>query len=102
MTATNSAGSDGETKTGYITVNPSVIAPVAAFTASTTTPNVGQSVQFSDQSTNNPTSWNWSFGDGGTSTSKNPFHTYLVAGIYTVTLTATNSAGSNVAAKVTM
>ncbi|NLK53510.1 MAG: PKD domain-containing protein [Bacteroidales bacterium] len=99
LTATNSAGSDGETKTGYITVNPSVIAPVAAFTASTTTPNVGQSVQFSDQSTNNPTSWNWSFGDGGTSTSKNPFHTYLVAGIYTVTLTATNSAGSNVAAK---
>ena len=65
LTAINSAGSDGETKTGYITVNPSVIAPVAAFTGSPRTITAGQNVQFTDQSTNNPTSWSWSFGDGG-------------------------------------
>jgi uncharacterized protein (TIGR02145 family) len=95
LTATNSAGSDGETKTGYITVNPSVIAPVAAFTGSPRTITAGQNVQFTDQSTNNPTSWSWSFGDGATSTSRNPSHTYSTAGVYTIRLTATNSAGSD-------
>lgn len=73
--------------------------PEAAFTGSPTTVAPGQSVQFTDQSTNNPTSWSWNFGDGGTSTSHNPSHTYSTAGTYTVTLTATNSAGSDVAAK---
>lgn len=32
------------------------------------------------------TSWNWDFGDGGTSTSQNPSHTYAAAGTYTVCL----------------
>jgi PKD repeat protein len=95
LTATNSAGSDGETKNGYITVNSVVIAPVAAFSASSTTITAGGTVNFTDQSTNSPTSWNWNFGDGGTSTSQNPSYTYSTAGTYTITLTATNSAGSD-------
>ncbi|WP_243670020.1 PKD domain-containing protein [Methanoculleus chikugoensis] len=33
------------------------------------------------------TSWSWNFGDGGTSTERNPAHTYTDEGIYTVTLT---------------
>jgi PKD repeat protein len=74
-------------------------APVTAFTASSRTISTGQNVQFTDQSTNSPTSWSWSFGDGGTSTLQNPSHTYSATGTYTVTLTATNSAGSDVAAK---
>ena len=69
--------------------------PVAAFTANQITITVGQSVQFTDQSTNSPTSWSWNFGDGGTSTAKSPNHTYTASGIYTVRLTATNSAGSD-------
>jgi PKD repeat protein len=56
-------------------------------------------VQFTDTSTNAPTSWAWDFGDGGTSTAKSPSHTYSAAGAYTVSLTATNSAGSNTATK---
>ena len=52
-------------------------------------------VNFQDISTGNPTSWYWDFGNGGTSTLKNPSTTYLSPGTYTVTLTATNSAGSN-------
>jgi PKD repeat protein len=56
---------------------------------------VGQSVQFTDTSTNNPTSWSWTFGGGGTSTAKNPTHSFSAEGSYTVTLVATNGAGSD-------
>ena len=54
-------------------------------------------VLFTDASTGTPmpTSWNWNFGDGVSSTQKNPAHTYSKAGSYTVRLTARNSAGSN-------
>lgn len=74
-------------------------APVAAFAADTVTPSVGQTVTFTDQSTNTPTSWSWTFGDGGTSTDQNPAHAYTIAGTYTVALTATNAAGSNTITK---
>ncbi len=99
LTVTNSAGSDTETKTGYITVSVGVVKPVAAFTASPTTIATGQNVQFTDQSKNNPTSWSWNFGDEGTSTSQNPSHTYTTPGTYTVSLTSTNSAGSDAETK---
>lgn len=69
--------------------------PVAAFTASTATPTVNQVVQFSDTSTGNPAAWSWAFGDGGTSTLQNPTHAYTASGMFTVTLTASNSKGSN-------
>jgi PKD repeat protein len=35
------------------------------------------------------------FGDGLTSTERNPAHTYTAAGAYTVTLTATNARGTD-------
>ena len=40
-------------------------------------------------------SWNWSFGDGNSSTSRNPLHIYQVNDTYTVSLEVTNAAGSN-------
>src|SRR4030043_1959421 len=67
--------------------------PVAAFIASPTTIGLGQSVQFTDQSTNSPTSWLWNFGDGSTSISSNPLHTYSATGTYNVTLTVSNNSG---------
>lgn len=70
-------------------------APTAAFTLSTATPTVSQSVSFSDATTGDPTSWLWTFGDGGTSTLQQPTHTYLVAGSFDVTLKATNTFGSH-------
>ena len=73
--------------------------PVASFSASTTSGSVPLKVAFTDKSTGVPTSWNWNFGDGTSSTEKNPTHTYSTAGTYAVTLTATNAAGSNMAAK---
>ncbi len=71
------------------------IAPVAQFSGTPTTGPAPLAVTFTDQSTNTPTSWSWTFGDGGTSTARNPSHTYSAVGTYTVTLTATNAAGSD-------
>jgi PKD repeat protein len=70
--------------------------PVGAFTASPTVTCTGE-VQFTDLSTNIVTSWLWDFGDSNTSTEQNPSHTYAATGSYTVTLTATNDFGSDVA-----
>ncbi len=69
--------------------------PVAAFVGSPTSGCAPLTVNFTDQSTNSPTSWSWTFGDGGTSTLQNPSYSYAAAGTYTVALTATNAAGSN-------
>jgi len=76
--------------------DPAGKAPIASFTALPTNIIVGQSVQFTDQSTNTPTIWSWDFGDGGTSTIKSPLHTYNTPGIYTVELTVTNDYGTNI------
>ena len=69
--------------------------PVANFTAS---PLVGCSplvVNFQDLSTGNPTGWSWNFGNGATSSLKNPGTTYFTPGTYSITLTVTNTGGSN-------
>jgi gliding motility-associated-like protein len=73
-------------------------APVANFTGSPLKGCAPLIVSFTDQSTNNPTSWNWTITNGTvtqTSTQKNPSFTLNVAGFYTVTLVATNASGSN-------
>jgi PKD repeat protein len=75
--------------------SPSNPPPSAAFTLSPTSPAANQTVQFSDASTGNPTSWSWTFGDGGASTAQHPSHIYLSAGSYNVTLIASNASGSN-------
>jgi len=72
---------------------------VAAFTGTPTSGVAPLAVTFTDQSTNTPTSWSWTFGDGGTATAQNPSHSYTTAGSYTVSLTATNAAGSDVETK---
>jgi PKD repeat protein len=94
LTVTGPGGSDDEIKTGYITVSPCV-APVAAFVGSPTSGDAPLTVNFTDQSTNSPASWSWTFGDGGTSYEQNPSHVYTGAGTYTVTLVAANSCGSD-------
>jgi PKD repeat protein len=53
------------------------------------------SVDFADESDGTPTSWLWDFGDGETATIENPTHVYLSPGLYDVTLTVANAAGSN-------
>lgn len=63
---------------------------IADFTASPTSGYAPLSVQFSNQSTGNITSYLWNFGDGNTSTQENPNHTYQNSGSYTVSLTVSN------------
>ncbi len=72
-----------------------IIAPVADFTASETEITIGDTIQFTDLSSNEPTEWLWNFNDGGTSNLHNPSHIYTAAGSYHITLTATNAAGSD-------
>ncbi len=77
------------------TANP----PVAGFDASTTSGDAPLAVAFTDRSTNAPTSWSWTFGDGATSAEQNPVHTYTAPGTYTVSLMVANTAGSDSATK---
>ncbi|MFN8290344.1 MAG: PKD domain-containing protein [Chitinophagaceae bacterium] len=74
-------------------------APVAAFTGSPLSGCSPLIVTFQDQSTGSPTAWNWNFGNGNTSTLQHPTATYFTPGTYTVTLTASNAAGSNTITK---
>jgi len=79
----------------YNAVAGGCVAPVANFSASPVSGYVPLTVQFTDLSSGGPTSWLWDFGDGGSSTLQNPSHQYQAVGLFTVTLTATNSCGSD-------
>ncbi|MDL2262609.1 PKD domain-containing protein, partial [Bacteroidales bacterium OttesenSCG-928-I21] len=76
-------------------------APVANFTGTPQTVTTGGTVNFTDMSTNTPTSWSWTFAGGtpATSTAQNPAVVYNTIGTYTVTLTATNANGSHTETK---
>jgi PKD repeat protein len=74
---------------------PVPVAPVAAFGGSPVSGSAPLTVNFTDQSAYSPTSWSWTFGDGASSSAQNPSHTYTTAGIYSVALMVTNSAGND-------
>lgn len=79
---------------------PDTLPPVADFVGNPTSGYAPLGVQFTDLSSNNPTSWLWDFGDGiGTSTEKNPYYTYNDTGSFTVSMTATNAYGSDTEVK---
>jgi len=74
-----------------ITTNP-IEPPTALFSFDNTN---DPTIDFTDLSSNSPTSWFWDFDDGTTSTLQNPTHTFPLPGTYTVSLTATNNIGSS-------
>ncbi|KAA9325697.1 GEVED domain-containing protein [Adhaeribacter soli] len=97
--ATNLSSGETEDYTINIISNP----PVANFSGTPLVSCTGL-VNFTDASTNTPTSWLWNFGDPGsgaanTSTLQHPSHTFSAPGTYSVTLTATNGGGSNTVSK---
>ncbi|MFB6286492.1 MAG: PKD domain-containing protein [Candidatus Bipolaricaulia bacterium] len=68
----------------------------ADFSFEPTSPNVGQQIQFTDQSSGGGTieSWQWDFDDGSTSSNQNPTHTYSSGGTYSVKLTVEDDRGN--------
>jgi len=104
LTATNDEGSDDEVKVDYID---SGLVPVADFIADETAPALDVQVNFTDLSTNTPTSWLWTFTpstvtflNGTTSASQNPQVEFDVEDDYTVELAATNTHGTDTETKV--
>ncbi len=93
LTATGPGGTDSETKWVSVT-HPPDPAPVACFTPSRTTVDVGDSVSFGNCSTEAST-YAWDFGDGGSSTHTSPSHTFTSDGHHTVRLTASGDGGSD-------
>jgi PKD repeat protein len=66
----------------------------ADFTADPTSGRAPLTVSFRDTSKgSNITGWLWNFGDGSTSTERNPTHTFTDSNLYDVTLTVTNLEG---------
>jgi len=76
-------------------VNPT--APTASFTSDVQAGCAPMTVNFFNQSAGNPTSFNWAFPGASTSssTSPNPTVTYTAPGTYSVTLTVSNSLGTD-------
>ncbi len=71
--------------------------PVAQFAFTPTQPSTLDTVRFTDQSTDpdgEVVSWRWEFGDGNTSTLRNPTHRYTRKGTFTVRLTVTDDDGA--------
>ena len=97
LTVSNLNGTDS--KTAVITVLEEEeeeidVLPVANFSTSVNSGYAPLSVLFTDLS-QNATSRGWDFGDGTTSTERNPTHSYLSAGNYTVNLTVSNLNGTD-------
>ncbi len=71
--------------------------PTALFTSNQIKICQAFCITYSDQTLNNPTSWEWSFPGGvpSSSTLQNPFICYLIPGVYDVTLISHNSFGSD-------
>ncbi|MFP5245832.1 MAG: PKD domain-containing protein [Thermoanaerobaculia bacterium] len=101
LTAQRAGVSSTTTRTIVVSNDvPTTPTVVAAFDASPSFPEPGANVTFTDRSAGNPTSWNWTFGDGSTSTAQNPMHSYASPGTYTVTLTAANATTSAIASRI--
>lgn len=100
LTVTNAAGSSTSSQTVTVT-EPVPTPPVCSFSSNKMSGTVPLSVAFTDTSTGGlPTAWSWNFGNGSTSTQKNPSTVlYNVPGTYTITLTVSNAAGSSSSSK---
>ncbi|MBT3801048.1 MAG: PKD domain-containing protein [Bacteroidetes bacterium] len=91
LKVTSSNGSSTETKTQYITVFKN---PIASLSSTKQIACIGQQISFSDISIAGDATinqWYWDFGDGGSSSLKNPSHAYSNSGVFSVTLIVTDA-----------
>jgi hypothetical protein len=101
LVASNLGGADSNLKIDYITVNEGT-APASDFIADVTQIMVGDTVNFTDLSTGDPTSWTWTFegADPSGSASQHPENIiYNTEGTYDVSLKVRNAYGSNTVVK---
>ena len=93
LTVTDDAGASSAPVTHTVSPRAPNQPPTAAFTSSCS----GLTCSFTDQSTDpdgSVTNWQWNFGDGQTSNTRNPSHAYSTGGTYNVTLTVTDNQGA--------
>ena len=91
--------SDAVTKVGYIVVD-TPPPPAVEFSGTPTSGLAPLGVSFTDLSSSHVAVWSWTFGDGGTSGDRHPFHTYALPGTFTVSLTASGLGGMGTKTKV--
>jgi PKD repeat protein len=84
----------GQAEDYTVVVLPNTNPPSANFTQNKTFSCDGI-VSFTDLSSDGPNFWSWNFGDGNTSSQKNPTHQYTTNGSYTVSLQVSNNFGNN-------
>ncbi len=97
LTVTDNDGATSSATENITVSEPANVLPVANFSFAPAGPQISQSVQFTDLSTDadgTVAGWDWDFGDGETSTDKDPTHKYTTVGIYTVALTVTDNEGA--------
>ncbi len=97
VTASNRKGKSTSTRSSSVVVyRPPVPAQIISITADPLQPDTRTAVRFSaNVQGDQPLTYQWNFGDGGTATGANPTHTYSQPGTYTVTLNVSNNAGSD-------
>jgi PKD repeat protein len=95
--ACNAAGCNTTAPGKVIWAKGSVI--IASFTTTPANGIVPLAVQVNDTSSGNPTTWNWSFGDGGFTNTQNATHLYSTGGNFTVRLNASNTNGYSIATR---
>jgi PGF-pre-PGF domain-containing protein len=96
LTASNANGTASKTATIMVSEQAKPVVPVVNFTANVTQGYAPLTVQFTDTS-QYATGWKWDFENDGTvdSSVQNPVHVFTAAGTYTVSLTASNTNGTN-------
>ena len=92
LTATNEFGSGQITRSSLINAG---VVPDAEYIAETRQGDPPLTVRFRDFSSGYPLTWFWSFGDGTTSTEKDPVHIYTKEGSYTTRLYVANAFGND-------
>jgi len=92
LSAANEFGTGHITKSGIINTG---VVPDAEFIAEIRQGYPPLTVRFRDFSSGSPLAWFWDFGDGTTSTEKDPVHTYSEEGRYATTLQVANAFGND-------
>jgi PKD repeat protein len=87
--------SGGKTGSDSITIDVTAAPPQANFSATPTFGAAPLLVSFTDTSTGDITSWNWTFSDGGSASGQNVTHTFTEPGSYTATLSVIGPGGSS-------